>query len=262
LQDELRFNPLDREFWPCHELPGLSRTRHLHRIILNHVTHKIVIRGSKRLLDAMAVVARDRRIDGQLELVDIANPLAAGADETCCVVDTGPAPFVATESATTGRHLGLGTVALSAEFRKRIATRLRVDPRDVHALVVGGEGDSAVPLWSSATAAGIPLHQWAVMGHGKMTVRDRIDIFLGVKEAFADAEFALAANVAACMDIADAVLGDANRVLPVATFVKGFRGIEGAWLALPCIVNAKGAEPPLDIAMNDAEIAGLRQLAV
>ena len=162
------------------------------------------------------------------------------------------------------RLIGVGTIAASAEFRRLIAARLRIDARDVHATIVGGEGARAVPLWSSATAAGIPLHQWAVMGHGKMTVRDRIDIFVRLKESRAEAESADVAGVddiSACVDLLEAVLTDASRVLPVSGFVTGHPGIDDGWLSLPCIVNATGAEFPLMIPMNDAELAGLRHAA-
>lgn len=159
------------------------------------------------------------------------------------------------------RCMSAGTVALSAEFRRRIADRLRVDTRDVQALTVGSDGEKAVPLWSSASVAGIPLHQWAVMGHGRMSVRDRTEIFVGLKESFDDPDFARAANVSASVEIIQAIVRDSNRVLPVGTFNAEHRGIANAWLALPCIVNAKGAEPPLEVPMNDAELAGLRRAA-
>lgn len=165
------------------------------------------------------------------------------------------------------RVIGSGTVLDSARFRERIARRLRVAPRSVHASIVGEHGDSSVPLWSTANVAGVPLSQWAVPGHGKLNVRDRAEIFAGVKDA---AQQIIAGKGAttyaiglACAEILSALLGDARRALPVSTRLPaGMYGIEHeVSLSLPCLLGAGGAEPPLTVPMNDAELAGLRNSA-
>src|SRR6478672_3462609 len=79
------------------------------------------------------------------------------------------------------RVLGSGTVLDSSRFRFLIARRCDVAVQNVHAYIVGEHGDSEIPLWSSASIANIPLHEWAVMHHGKLTVRDRVEIFENVK---------------------------------------------------------------------------------
>src|SRR4051812_44068862 len=81
------------------------------------------------------------------------------------------------------RVLGSGTVLDSSRFRFLIARRCRVAVQNVHAYIAGEHGDSEIPLWSSASIALVPLHQWAVPGHGKLTVRDRAAIFEDVKHA-------------------------------------------------------------------------------
>src|SRR4029078_13740421 len=81
------------------------------------------------------------------------------------------------------RVLGSGTVLDSSRFRFLIAKRLKVAVQNVHAYIAGEHGDSEVPLWSSATVGSIPMHASAVRGHGKMSVRDRIEIFENVKNA-------------------------------------------------------------------------------
>ena len=48
--------------------------------------------------------------------------------------------------------------------------------QNVHAYIAGEHGDSEIPLWSSANIAGVPLHEWAVRGHGRLTCRDRDEI--------------------------------------------------------------------------------------
>src|SRR5207237_5509416 len=83
------------------------------------------------------------------------------------------------------RVLGSGTVLDSSRFRFLIAQRCDVAVQNVHAYVIGEHGDSEIPLWSSASIANIPLHDWAVPNHGKLTVRDRVEIFQNVKSAAA-----------------------------------------------------------------------------
>src|SRR5438132_1337658 len=67
------------------------------------------------------------------------------------------------------RVLGSGTVLDSSRFRALIAQRLKVAVQSVHAYVAGEHGDSEIPLWSGASIANVPLHDWAVKGHGKLT---------------------------------------------------------------------------------------------
>jgi L-lactate dehydrogenase len=162
--------------------------------------------------------------------------------------------------------LGSGTVLDSSRFRYLIAQRLKVAVQNVHAYIVGEHGDSEIPLWSSATVGTVPLHQWAVQGHGKLTVRDRTDIFLNVKNAaYQIIEGKGATNYAiglATAKILEALLHDENRILPVSSLLTDYRGgITDVCLSVPSIVNRTGVEVPLPVPMNDAEQAGLRNSA-
>jgi len=163
------------------------------------------------------------------------------------------------------RVIGSGTVLDSSRFRYLIARRLRVAVSSVHAYIAGEHGDSEIPLWSTAQVGGVPLSAWAVPGHGRLTVRDRTEITQDVRGAAGQivagkgaTNYAIGLAVAT---ILDAVGADANRVLPVSTLVDGWRGIGEVCLSVPCLVNARGAEPPLDVPLNDAELLGLRASA-
>lgn len=163
------------------------------------------------------------------------------------------------------RVLGSGTVLDSSRFRYLIACRCKVAVPNVHAVIAGEHGDSEVPLWSSATIANVPLHEWAVMGHGKLTVRDRTEIFQTVKSA-ADQIIAGkgATNYAiglATTRILEALLNDENRVMPVSAMMHEYRGISDVCMSVPSIVNCTGVGTALPIPMNDAEVAGLRNSA-
>jgi L-lactate dehydrogenase len=163
------------------------------------------------------------------------------------------------------RVFGSGTVLDSSRFRFLIARRLRLAVQNVHAYIAGEHGDSEIPLWSSAHAANVPLHEWAVQGHGKLTVRDRTEIFENVKTAaYQVIKGKGATNYAiglATARILEAILHDESRVLPVSSLLTNYRDIDDVCLSLPCVVNRNGVEPPLPIPLNDAELAGLRNSA-
>src|SRR5258706_84859 len=161
------------------------------------------------------------------------------------------------------RVLGSGTVLDSSRFRALIAQRLKVAVQSVHAYVAGEHGDSEIPLWSSASIANVPLHDWAVKGHGKLTVRDRAEIFQNVKTAAAQIiEGKGATNYAiglATAKILEALLHDENRVLPVSSMLTDYRGISDVCMSVPCIVNRQGVDVALPVPLNEAEEAGVEK---
>ena len=163
------------------------------------------------------------------------------------------------------RVFGSGTVLDSSRFRYLIAKRLKVAVQNVHAYIAGEHGDSEIPLWSSATVGNVPLHEWAVPGHGKMTVRDRTEIFQNVKNAaYQIIQGKGATNYAiglATARILEAVLHDENRILPVSSLLEDYDGISDVCLSVPCIVNRGGVDSVLMVPMNEAEKAGLRNSA-
>lgn len=171
------------------------------------------------------------------------------------------------------RVLGSGTVLDSSRFRYLIARRCYVAVQNVHATIAGEHGDSEVPLWSSARIANVPLHEWAVPAHGKLTVRDRTDIFVNVRDAARQIIAGKGAtNYAiglATAKILEAILKDENRILPVSSLLTDYHpfgtsqggGIDDVCLSVPSIVNRKGVEVALDFPMNDAERAGLANSA-
>jgi L-lactate dehydrogenase len=164
-----------------------------------------------------------------------------------------------------GRVLGSGTVLDSSRFRFLIARRCNVAVQNVHAYIVGEHGESEIPLWSSASIANIPLHEWAVPRHGKLTVRDRTEIFQDVKDAAAQIIAGKGAtNYAiglATARILEALLHDEDRILPVSSLLNGYREISDVCLSVPCIVNRAGVEQPLPVPMNANEDAGLKNSA-
>ena len=160
------------------------------------------------------------------------------------------------------RVLGSGTVLDSARFRALIGGRLKIAPKHVHAYVAGEHGETELPLWSSASVGGVPLRDWAVMGHGRLDVRSRTEITQEVRTAAASIiEGKGATNYAIGLsagEIVAALMNDVPAVLPVSAVCDEYGGV---CLSLPRPVSSRGVEPPLPVPLNDAERAGLSQSA-
>jgi L-lactate dehydrogenase len=201
---------------------------------------------------------------------DLIPKLQAVAPDAILLLVTNPVDvitYVTLKISGLPRHrvLGSGTVLDSSRFRFLIAKRLKVAVQNVHAYIAGEHGDSEIPLWSSAHVANIPLHEWAVPGHGKLTVFDRTDIFQNVKNA---AQQIIAGKGAtnyaiglATARILEALLHDESRVLSVSSLLSNYHDMNDVCLSVPCVVNRAGVEAPLPIPLNPAELAGLRNSA-
>jgi L-lactate dehydrogenase len=163
------------------------------------------------------------------------------------------------------RAIGSGTVLDSSRFRYLLARHCGVAVQNVHAYMAGEHGDSEIPLWSSASIGSIPLSQWAVQGHGRLTAADKEDIVHNVKDAAnqviagkGSTNYAIGLAVT---NILEALLHDERRVLPLSGLLRGFRGLDDVCLSLPRIVGRKGIEPPLPIPMTVDEESGLNASA-
>ena len=158
-----------------------------------------------------------------------------------------------------GRVIGSGTVLDSARLRAMLGRHLGVEPRSIHAYVVGEHGDSEIAAWSSARVAGVPVREFCE-GAG-LGCPDFDGLLRRVRRAAPDiierkgyTSYAIASCVAR---ICEAVLRDEHSVLPVSTLLKGQYGIEGVYLSLPCVVGRRGVERVIEMPLDDSERAGL-----
>jgi malate dehydrogenase len=158
------------------------------------------------------------------------------------------------------RVIGMAGVLDSARYRTFIARELGVSVRDVHGFVLGGHGDSMVPLPRYTTVAGIPLTA--------LMPKDRIDAIVdrarnGGAEivALLKSGSAYYAPSAAVVDMVDSILLDKKRVLPCAALLEGEYGIDGIFLGVPCVLGARGIEKVLEIELKDEERAALMRSA-
>ncbi len=157
------------------------------------------------------------------------------------------------------RVVGMAGVLDSARFRHFLSLEFGVSMRDVSAFVLGGHGDTMVPLERYSTVAGIPLPDLVKMG---WTTQERLD---GIVQRTRDggAEIvgllgngsAFYAPAASAIEMAEAYLKDQKRVLPAAAFVKGAYGLKGLYVGVPTIIGAGGVEHVVKIALNKDEQA-------
>jgi L-lactate dehydrogenase len=155
------------------------------------------------------------------------------------------------------RILGLGTVLDTARFRSYLARRLSVPPTQVDAMILGEHGDSMVPIWSSASIAGLPLEQWP--GFSPNVQRD---VFEETKTAGATmlklkgaSGFAVGLSI---RDVVHAIRLDSRRVLPVSTMQQGLYGIRDVCLSVPTVVGCGGARQQIELALSPKERMGLQ----
>ncbi|MBY4894884.1 malate dehydrogenase [Jannaschia sp. EhC01] len=154
---------------------------------------------------------------------------------------------------------GMAGVLDSARFRHFLAEEFNVSMRDVTAFVLGGHGDTMVPLARYSTVAGIPLPDLIEMG---WTTQEKMDaIVQRTRDGGAEivgllkTGSAFYAPATSAIEMAEAYLKDQKRVLPCAAYVDGAFGLKGMYVGVPTVIGAGGVERVVDIKMNKDEQA-------
>ena len=158
------------------------------------------------------------------------------------------------------RVIGMAGVLDTARYRSFIAMEADVSVEDIQALVLGGHGDSMVPLISYTTVSGIPLTQ--------LLSRDRIDALVE-RTRKGGAEIvgllktgsAYYAPAAAAVQMAEAIVKDKKRILPCAAWLEGEFGLDGLFLGVPCKLGRGGLEKIVEVELTDEERAALQTSA-
>jgi L-lactate dehydrogenase len=158
------------------------------------------------------------------------------------------------------RVLSTGTMLDTARLRQMVGERLRVDPRSVHAAVIGEHGDSEVVVWSAATIGGVPIRRWPGWTPAdEQTIGERVR-----RAAYEIIQRKGATNHAIGLVTADllrCVLRDERRVLTVARIQQGACGLHDVALSLPAVVGADGADLVLEPEMTADERQALERSA-
>ncbi|RMD46766.1 MAG: malate dehydrogenase [Alphaproteobacteria bacterium] len=153
--------------------------------------------------------------------------------------------------------VGMAGVLDSARFRHFLSLEMGVSMRDVTAFVLGGHGDSMVPLVRYSTVAGIPLPDLVKMGWIR---QDRLDaIVQRTRDGGAEivsllkTGSAFYAPATSAIEMAEAYLKDHKRVLPCAAWVDGHYGLDGIYVGVPVVMGAGGVERIVEIELDKAE---------
>jgi malate dehydrogenase len=156
------------------------------------------------------------------------------------------------------RVIGMAGVLDTARYRSFIALELDVSVEDIQALVLGGHGDTMVPLASYTTVSGIPISQ--------LMPQDRIDKLVdrarnGGAEivALLKTGSAYYAPAAAAVQMAEAIVLDKKRLLPCSAWLQGEYGMKDLFLGVPCKLGSKGLEKIVEVKLTDAERAALKK---
>ncbi|HEU4901721.1 MAG TPA: L-lactate dehydrogenase [Flavisolibacter sp.] len=146
------------------------------------------------------------------------------------------------------RVIGSGTLLDSSRFRYLIGEKLNIDPRSIHAHIIGEHGDSELPVWSLANVAGTEL---------SLSKEDKEDIFLNTRDAaykIIEAKGATYYAIALALDrICTAILRNEAAVLNVSTLLTDYHGISDVFLGVPCVVDRSGIREVLPLSISEQE---------
>jgi malate dehydrogenase len=157
--------------------------------------------------------------------------------------------------------VGMAGVLDSARFRYFLSEEFKVSVEDITAFVLGGHGDTMVPLVRYSTVAGIPLPDLVKMG---WTSQEKLDkIVQRTRDGGAEVVnllktgSAFYAPAASAIQMAESYLKDKKRVLPCAAYINGQYGEKDLYVGVPCIIGAGGVEKVIEINLNADEKAML-----
>jgi L-lactate dehydrogenase len=224
----------------------------------------VVTAGLRRKPDESRLDLINRNVDLFLSLLDQIKQ-AGLRDSSYLVVVSNPVDVltylaVQRSGLPWQRVLGLGTQLDTARFRGYLAQQLQVPAGQVQAMILGEHGDSMVPIWSSATVAGLPLEQWP--GFSPAVQREA---FEDTKTAGAQllklkggSGFAVGQSIRA---VVEALLRDSREVLPVSTLQQGLYDVHDVCLSVPTVVGCGGARQQIELALTSKERLGIGQSA-
>ena len=159
-----------------------------------------------------------------------------------------------------GQVISLGTQLDSARFRSLIADSLKLPPTQVTATILGEHGDSMVPIWSAAQAAGMPLEKFPGWNSGSADA-----LFAKTRGSGAEviklkggAGFAVGLAI---REVVHAVALDSKRILPVGSLVDGVYGMRDVVISVPTVIGRRGVEAQLEIELWPKELSALQHSA-
>ena len=156
--------------------------------------------------------------------------------------------------------IGSGTVLDTARVRFLLSKHCNVDPRNVHAYILGEHGDSEFPVWSRAMIGGILFKDYCYICKKSATCQHNKElnkVFTEVKDSAYEIierkqETSYGIGLA-LVRITQAIINDENAILPVSSLVENYLGIDDVYLSLPSVINKEGVREVLKIELNPQE---------
>ena len=158
------------------------------------------------------------------------------------------------------RVIGMAGVLDSARFRTFIAEELKVSVENVTAFVLGGHGDTMVPLARYSTVAGIPITELIEPARLEAIIQRTRDGGAEIVKHLKTGS-AFYAPSSAAVEMVEAILKDKKKILPCAVYLEGEYGIKGYYIGVPCKLGAAGLEQIIEIKLTPEEDAALKKSA-
>lgn len=154
------------------------------------------------------------------------------------------------------RVIGSGTILDTARFRFLLGDYFDVDPRNVHAYIIGEHGDTELPVWSHADIAGTTIAEWTKNKDG-FNQEDLDQLFLNVRDAayhIIERKGATYYGIAmGLVRLTKAILGNENSVLTVSAYLDGEYGQKDIYIGVPAVVNRTGIRQIVELDLNNEE---------
>ncbi|MEE8123721.1 MAG: malate dehydrogenase [Alphaproteobacteria bacterium] len=236
--------------------------------------HYRAIRGADVVIVTAGVVrkpgmSRDDLIGINTQVISsVASGIRRYCKDAFVIVITNPLDVMVwvmreTSGLPPNRVVGMAGVLDTARMRYFLAQEFNVSVEDVTAFVLGGHGDTMVPLVRYSTVAGIPLPDLVRMG---WTTKERLDAIVrrtrdGGAEVIGLLKTASAfyAPASAAIQMAESYLKDKKRVLPCAAYLNGQYGVRGIYVGVPVVIGANGVEKIIEIPLNARERAAFEE---
>jgi malate dehydrogenase len=196
---------------------------------------------------------------------DVVQKIVAQSPESILIIVSNPLDAMAQAAFRQAgfnreRVIGMAGVLDSARFRTFIAAELNVSVENVTAFVLGGHGDTMVPLPRYSTVAGIPITELIEPERLEQLVQRTRDGGAEIVK-YLKAGSAYYAPSAAVTEMVEAILKDKKKILPCAAFLQGEYGIDGFYIGVPCKLGAAGLEKIIEIKLTPEEDAALKKSA-
>ena len=163
------------------------------------------------------------------------------------------------------RVFGSGTILDTARFRYLLSQRFEVDPRSVHAYIIGEHGDSEVPVWSLANIAGMQLTDYCEQNNMGCSHQELEEIFIQTRDAAyhiierkGATFYAISAGL---VRLLEAILRDQSTVLSVSSLIQDYYGMDDVCFSLPTVIDRGGIEKVIRLKLDNEEQVRLKKSA-